>query len=139
MSENSIPNPQYQEESFASRTKVILELHSSLLQSTKNRLDEIKGYFLYVRKPVWEKILDLRITGVILLVISISTKFLPTLNNDQILETSEFITIFIVGTLLLILGTYFNSKELQEGRKVIEKENETLATTATAMIGLMNH
>lgn len=139
MSDDLSPNTQIGEESFASRTENILHLYNSLMQSSRARLKEIEWLLSTTkRKPIWQNVLDLRIMGTALLVTAISLKFFSVRNDDKILETSEFIVVFVVASLFLILGTYFNIKELQDARKLIEKENETTTANATAFVGLMN-
>jgi len=138
MPETNSENSALTEESFASRTNDVIHLYSSIIELSSGRLKQIKDHIYQKRnESIWKKILDLRIIGVFMIIIDFTFKVMQIINDLKILESTEFVTVFIIGTLLLILGTYFNIKEIQDDRKLIDKENETITNTITACSGLM--
>jgi len=131
-------NPTQADDNLATRTKEIIFLYRSFIELSTGRLNDMKNtLFDKKHEPVWKKLLDLRILGLIFIIIAFTLKVMQKKYCINILEPIEFITVFMVGTILIILGTYFNIKDVQEDRKLIAKENETIANTFTACTGLM--
>jgi hypothetical protein len=58
--------------------------------------------------------------------------------GHQFLATLEFCLVFLVGTLLLILGSYFRTKFFQEGSKAVQRTTENFVKRFEAHTGPLN-
>jgi hypothetical protein len=87
------------------------------------------------RLPSSERIFSLRMVGVILMGVSL---LLRAVRGGDYLTPIEFIVVFGVATLLLILGSYFQVKDQQEKSRLLQKTGEVFMSRFQARSGLMN-
>jgi hypothetical protein len=130
------PDTEKFKEQFASRAKDVMTLSQFFLDQSAMRFQEAKRQLERIEPD--SKWFDLRMLGIVLILISFVLKILPTRSGIPILESSEFIVVLIIGTVFLILGTYFNVKNMQQQRNLIEKETEAINNTIKACTGLMH-
>jgi hypothetical protein len=88
------------------------------------------------RLPNSEQIFSLRIVGAFLMLFSLILKSLG--RGDAYLTTIEFLVVFLVATLLLILGSYFSAKDQHDKSRVVQKTGQTFINRFEAHTGLLN-
>lgn len=83
-----------------------------------------------------EKFYDIRLIGLVLMAVGLFFKLTPLPVRRQ-LATTEFILIFSMGALLLMIGSYFKTKNEREKRETVVKAGETAMNGWEAQPGPM--
>lgn len=82
-----------------------------------------------------DQILPLRLVGLILMGFALLFKGLWFAHS---LTSLEFMVVFLVGTLLVILGSYYRAKNDEGERSVVRKTGEAFVNRFQAHTGLLN-
>ena len=119
-----------QQENLAKSEELFEQRYRFVLRETASALREVGHYSSF------DQILSLRMVGLLLMVLALLLKVLGF--NQSLLTTSEFMMVFLVGTLLMILGSYFRAKHNEGERSVVRKTGEALVNRFQAHTGLLN-
>jgi len=105
------------------------------METNQTDINKIKMYEQYFnvsiqkfeslnRRFISIAIIDLRLIGLLLMAIGFIAKVKNSMipkSQRELLSSNEFISILIIGAVLLILGSYFRVKVIQENRKAIDE------------------
>lgn len=94
-----------------------IKLYESFIDISINKFESLNKRFVAI------DIIDLRLVGLLIFAIAIIGKIkgASSKNPREIFTPEEFIAIIAIGTLLLILGSYFSVRKIQENRKMVDE------------------